>query len=157
MFCVGAENQRRARRDRSGEIGRKRCCVIVRGTSERGVRFARSGCFGFAVVGAAVKPSATPVEEMASLVSETPDVVEAPAVEDNNPSADAEVMAEVTAAAESIANDMPVEAVAEADAAPAFPVAFDDEEAVVASDSALLDSQKWRPCCKQPVKCLPCF
>ncbi|MBP7971071.1 MAG: hypothetical protein KAZ08_04465, partial [Aquaspirillum sp.] len=31
--------------------------------------------------GAAVKPSATPVEEMASLVSETPDVVEAPAVE----------------------------------------------------------------------------
>lgn len=91
--------------------------------------------------GAAVKPSATPVEEMASLVSETPDVVEAPAVEDN-PSADAEVMAEVTAAAESIASDMPVEAVAEADAAPAFPVAFDDEEAVVASDSALLDSQE---------------
>lgn len=91
--------------------------------------------------GAAVKPSATPVEEMASLVSETTDVVEAPAVEDN-PSADAEVMAEVTAAAESIASDMPVEAVAEADAAPAFPVAFDDEEAVVASDSALLDSQE---------------
>ena len=91
--------------------------------------------------GAAVKPSATPVEEMASLVSETPDVVEAPAVEDN-PSADAEVMAEVTAAAESIASDMPVEAVAEADAAPAFPVAFDDEEVVVASDSALLDSQE---------------
>ena len=91
--------------------------------------------------GAAVKPSATPVEEMASLVSETPDVVEAPAVEDN-PSADAEVMAEVAAAAESIASDMPVEAVAEADAAPAFPVAFDDEEAVVASDSALLDSQE---------------
>ena len=91
--------------------------------------------------GAAVKPSATPVEEMASLVSETPDVVEAPAVEDN-PSADAEVMAEVTAAAESIASDMPVEAVAEADAAPEFPVAFDDEEAVVASDSALLDSQE---------------
>lgn len=91
--------------------------------------------------GAAVKPSATPVEEMASLVSETPDVVEAPAVEDN-PSADAEVMAEVAAAAESIASDMPVEAVAEADAAPEFPVAFDDEEAVVASDSALLDSQE---------------
>ena len=91
--------------------------------------------------GAAVKPSAIPVEEMASLVSETPDVVEAPAVEDN-PSADAEVMAEVAAAAESIASDMPVEAVAEADAAPAFPVAFDDEEAVVASDSALLDSQE---------------
>ncbi|GAB2943809.1 hypothetical protein [Aquaspirillum soli] len=91
--------------------------------------------------GAAVKPSATPVEEMASLVSETPDVVEAPAVEDN-PSADAEVMAEVTAAAESIASDMPVEAVTEADAAPEFPVAFDDEEAVVASDSALLDSQE---------------
>ena len=91
--------------------------------------------------GAAVKPSATPVEEMASLVSETPDVVEAPAVEDN-PSADAEVMAEVAAAAESIASDMPVEAVAEAEAAPAFPVAFDDEEAVVASDSALLDSQE---------------
>lgn len=91
--------------------------------------------------GAAVKPSATPVEEMASLVSETPDVVEAPAVEDN-PSADAEVMAEVTAAAESIASDMPVEAVAEADAAPEFPVAFDDEEVVVASDSALLDSQE---------------
>ena len=91
--------------------------------------------------GAAVKPSATPVEEMASLVSETPDVVEAPAVEDN-PSADAEVMAEVTAAAESIASDMPVEAVSEADAAPAFPVAFDDEEVVVASDSALLDSQE---------------
>ncbi len=87
--------------------------------------------------GAAVKPSAIPVEEMASLVSETPDVVEAPAVEDN-PSADAEV----TAAAESIASDMPVEAVAEADAAPEFPVAFDDEEAVVASDSALLDSQE---------------
>ncbi len=91
--------------------------------------------------GAAVKPSATPVEEMASLLSETPDVVEAPAVEDN-PSADAEVMAEVAAAAESIASDMPVEAVAEADAAPEFPVAFDDEEAVVASDSALLDSQE---------------
>lgn len=91
--------------------------------------------------GAAVKPSAIPVEEMASLVSETPDVVEAPAVEDN-PSADAEVMVEVTAAAESIASDMPVEAVAEADAAPEFPVAFDDEEAVVASDSALLDSQE---------------
>lgn len=91
--------------------------------------------------GAAVKPSAIPVEEMASLVSETPDVVEAPAVEDN-PSADAEVMAEVTAAAESIASDMPVEAVSEADAAPAFPVAFDDEDVVVASDSALLDSQE---------------
>lgn len=91
--------------------------------------------------GAAVKPSAIPVEEMASLVSETPDVVKAPAVEDN-PSADAEVVAEVTAAAESIASDMPVEAVAEADAAPEFPVAFDDEEAVVASDSALLDSQE---------------
>lgn len=91
--------------------------------------------------GAAVKPSAIPVEEMASLVSETPDVVKAPAVEDN-PSADAEVMAEVAAAAESIASDMPVEAVAEAEAAPAFPVAFDDEEAVVASDSALLDSQE---------------
>lgn len=91
--------------------------------------------------GAAVKPSATPVEEMASQVSETPDVVEAPAVEDN-PSADAEVMAEVAAAAESIASDVPVEAVAEADAAPEFPVAFDDEEAVVASDSALLDSQE---------------
>ena len=91
--------------------------------------------------GAAVKPSATPVEEMASLVSETPDVVEAPAVEDN-PSADAEVMAEVAAAAESIASDVPVEAVTEADAAPEFPVAFDDEEAFVASDSALLDSQE---------------
>lgn len=91
--------------------------------------------------GAAVKPSATPVEEMASLVSETPDVAEAPAVEDN-PSADAEVMAEVAAAAESIASDVPVEAVTEADAAPEFPVAFDDEEAVVASDSALLDSQE---------------
>ncbi|WP_022653235.1 hypothetical protein [Aquaspirillum serpens] len=94
--------------------------------------------------GAAVKPSATPVEEMASLVSETPDVVEAPAVEDNAMvETEAVAAAEVETETESVASDdLPVEAAADEVIAPEFPVAFDNEDAVVATDSALLDSQE---------------
>lgn len=94
--------------------------------------------------GAAVTPSATPVEEMAALPAETTDVVEAPAVEDNAMvETEAVAAAEVETETESVASDdLPVEAAADEVIAPEFPVAFDNEDAVVATDSALLDSQE---------------